>query len=74
MYGVLLFARSPAMDESVMMEPPPPFFISGMAYLEVRTMLLTFTAMMWSHCSSVTSVTSARVEMPTLLWTMSSRP
>ena len=73
-YGVLWLARRPATEEMLMIEPPPFFRICGMAYFEASMTLLTLTAMTRSHCSSLTSRTSARTEMPTLLSRMSSRP
>ena len=73
-YGVLLWARRPAMEEMLMMDPPPTSIMRGMANLLHMTMVFTFTAMMWSQSSSDTSTTVPRREMPTLLSRMSSRP
>src|SRR5437763_10463204 len=44
LYGVLWFARKPATDETLMIEPPPALVISGIAYLEARTLLLPLGA------------------------------
>ena len=73
-YGVLLWARRPAMDEMLMMDPPPVSTILGMANLLDNTMLLTLMAMTRSHASSSISTTVPRWEMPTLLSRISSRP
>src|SRR6267378_5616558 len=72
-YGVLWLARRPAMEEMLMIEPPPARIMWGIAYLLVSMMLLTLIAITRSHCSSVTSSTSARTDTPTLLSRMSSR-
>ena len=73
-YGVLLCALRPAMDEMLMMEPPPAATMCGMAYLLASTMLLTLIDITWSQSSSDTSTTVPRREIPTLLSRISSRP
>ena len=53
----------------LMIEPPPPASIAGMAYLQPRNTPRTLTAMTWSQTSTSVSVTewSASGMTPALL-------
>src|SRR5262249_37527304 len=57
----------PAVDEMLMMEPPPDARIAGSAHFVPRNTPLTLTAMMRSHSVSLVSSIRARKRMPALL-------
>ena len=67
-------ARSPAIDDTLMMEPPPASIIRGMACLLVSIIDFRFTSSTRSHRSSSTSTTLPLPRIPTLLNRMFTPP
>ncbi len=63
---------NPQPEPVLMITPPPAFSITGMAYLLIKKIDLTLTAITRSHSSSVVSNTVARRIIPALLNRMSS--
>src|SRR5256886_17677364 len=65
---------SPAVDEMLMMEPPPACRMAGIAHLVPRNTPLTLTAMIRSQSASLVSSIFDRKRMPALLTSTSSLP
>ena len=65
---------NPAVDEILMIDPPPARRMAGMANLTPMKTPLTFTAMMRSKSSSVVSSMLERIRIPALLTSTSSLP
>ena len=68
--GVIFGDRKAAIEEMLIMDPPPASIIVGRAYLHVSIMLLRLTSIIRSHPSSSTSRTVPGLPiplMPTLL-------
>src|SRR5712691_8832042 len=73
-YTVSPRGRSAEIDETLTMAPPPVRRMAGIACLDARNIVSTFTCMTRRQLSSLSSTTEPRLPMPTLLSRRSRRP
>ena len=72
--GLPIRPIAPAIDDTMMIDPPPPAFIFGMQYLVQSIVLVRLASSTLCQSSSVTVSGVPGAPMPTLLCRMSSRP